>query len=203
MTFKKEISHKWPHTGAILAGGKSRRMGTPKQEILLPNGLSMIEQSIKLLSSICRQIVVVGKWDEQNKDILKKKNVQQILDHMPGLGPLCGIETLLKSSLDNEYLVIACDQPFLTEELLLKLTNKSSSHPKLFKFEGENETQPFPGYYPKSCLPIIESLTKNGKVAMYDFICNTQIEWINLPKNLSHLVRSINTPSDLQEVWQK
>ena len=33
----------WPHTGAVLAGGRSTRMGRPKEDVILPDGRGMAE----------------------------------------------------------------------------------------------------------------------------------------------------------------
>lgn len=51
---------KWPHTGAILCGGKSSRMKQPKAGILLSSGITLIEHVYLALKDVCREVVLVG-----------------------------------------------------------------------------------------------------------------------------------------------
>src|SRR3989338_1209190 len=89
--------------------------------------------------------------------ILAGGQSKRIPDHKPDSGPLGGIETLLSSNLDTEYLVVACDQPLLTVELLQKLAKSTpSSNIRLFTFESFSDINPFPGIYPSSLLPHIK-----------------------------------------------
>ena len=192
---------KWTHTGAILAGGKSKRMGLPKPDILLTDGRSMLEHVLETLSLVCKQIVIVGEWKKgENEKEENKKGIIQIADYIPGLGPLEGIGTLLSSNLDSEYLIVACDQPFLTTELLLKLVEKSSTSLQLFNFEDDKKIQPFPGYYPVSCLSYIKKSIELGKNAMHEFIRSTPVNWIQMSKDSEQFVKSINTPEELQSI---
>lgn len=103
-------------TGAILIGGRSTRMGTPKHAIALPDGRAMIEHVADVLRQVCPRLVVLGPDSPL-------PGVPAIPDLRPGLGPLAGIEALLASGLDDTYLVVPCDMPRLTAEVLQALVD--------------------------------------------------------------------------------
>lgn len=196
MAESKELN--WPHTGAVLAGGNSSRMGKPKEGILLQDGHKMIEHAISTLSPLCKNVVIIGKCEGY-----KTSNITVIPDKRPELGPLEGIETLLTSNLDTEYLVVACDQPFLTKDLLLRLvTSKSSSLIRLFGTGNrkDRETNSFPGYYSGKLLSHVQDCIQKNKLAMYTMIKSCKdVEWISISEKERLLLKSINTPCDLEE----
>jgi len=191
-------NNRWEHAGAVLAGGKSQRMGSPKAELVLPDGKKIIEHSIEILSDICKQIIVVGSH-KQDEYKLKNK-ITYIFDQKPYPGPLHGLEILLKSGLDNKYLVLACDQPLLTTDLLWKLVKEDSDKVTLFQMQGDKEVQPFPGYYPASCLVDIKKAISLGKNAMYEFIEMIKVHWIPILSDEHYLIKNINTPQEFKEL---
>ncbi|MBI2996334.1 MAG: molybdenum cofactor guanylyltransferase [Candidatus Melainabacteria bacterium] len=191
--FIENQSH-WQHTGAILAGGQSKRMGRPKEGVLLWDLRPMIEHVMDILQTICKSIVIVGKcegyYPKQNKFIS---------DRLPNLGPIGGIESLLSSNLDTEYLVVACDQPFLTQEILkFLIKDEEPEKIKLFKASGNKKINPFPGYYPASILSHVKDSIQKGRTAMHEMIVDCpSVTWIPIQESQESFLRSINTPSDL------
>ena len=187
----------WSHTAAILAGGESKRMGTPKEGIPLWDSRPMIEHIVNTISIITKKIVIVGEC----KGYSPTKDIKIIPDFEPHRGPLIGLKSLLKSNLDSAYLVIACDQPLITKELLQLLIQEESQHIKLFTGEKlEARIDPFPGYYPTSCLKNLQNMIEIGNSSMQAFLKSSKIDWIKIPEDQKHLLRSINTPQDLEEV---
>lgn len=94
----------WPHTVAILIGGQSLRMGVPKNEVVLPNGKTMLDTMITFAKNTAQHIVIVG--GEVN-------GYESIHDQRHQEGPVAGIEALLASNLDQQYLIVGCDMPKL------------------------------------------------------------------------------------------
>lgn len=193
----KEFSNlKWPHIGTILAGGQSKRMGKPKESILLWDNKPMIEHVIQVLGVVCEKIVIVGKCEGYDSDITLLE------DTIPTLGPVGGLETLLSSGIDTEYLVVACDQPLLTIELLQKLIKSTpSSNIRLFTFEGFKNINPFPGIYPSFLLSHIKYSIRKGLTAMHEMIQSCpNVTWIPINQREAALLKNINTLKDLKEL---
>jgi molybdopterin-guanine dinucleotide biosynthesis protein A len=102
-------------SGFVLAGGESRRMGQPKQRLVL-SGETMLERQVRLLSSVCGRVSVVGPPVE-----LAPPVVPYIPDLLAGRGPLGGIHAALSASRAEFNLVVACDLPFLKKRFLQQL----------------------------------------------------------------------------------
>ncbi len=190
------------YTGAILAGGRSLRMGQPKEGVLMSDGRTMIEHVIEPLSHLCQKIVIVGDClgfsVPPQASSRPQQNFIALKDDPPGKGPLSAITTLLKSGIDpNGYIVTACDQPFLTSDLL-RLLLKKTAVPTIFQPEQDEMMIPFPGYYPVSWLSIIENELASGEYGICHAILKSTVEYVSLSKEQQRLIRNINTPDELQ-----
>ena len=49
----------WNHTVAILVGGKSSRMGTPKHNVVLQNGKTMMDVMLQFARATAKKTVFV------------------------------------------------------------------------------------------------------------------------------------------------
>jgi molybdenum cofactor guanylyltransferase len=115
-------------TGAILAGGQSRRLGgLNKANLILespaaetPEGLRgttvLARQLERLARVVDRTIIVANKREE-----FSQAGVPVIPDIEPGAGAIGALYTAVHSSSTSRTLVIACDMPFVSEALLRHL----------------------------------------------------------------------------------
>ncbi len=189
--------NKWDHTGAILAGGKSSRMGMPKEGVKLQDGRPMIEHVIKPLKEVCKKVVIIGNCEGYKPN--PKENIEIIPDNFAGRGPLSGLEALLASGIDDEYLVVSCDQPLLTSDLLILLTREKTVLPRFFL--TDEEFNPFPGIYPKSWKDKIRDSIKNKNLSLCKLISNSKVSCVLLAKkDLVNQLQSINTPENLNNL---
>jgi len=181
-----------PPTAAILAGGESRRMGQPKEGVLLPDGTPMIARVISVLHTVCRQVVIVGAC----RGFQIPDGVLHLPDLHPGEGPLAGLETLLASGLDDRYLLAGCDQPLLTPDLLRRLTG-CEAEVCLFHTGNEEDFFPFPGVYSVALLPLVREALSSSRRSMKRLIQQARVTRLPLSPAEASLLRSINTPDEL------
>ena len=108
----------WSHTVAILIGGQSKRMGSPKHLVTLRNGKTMLDVMLQIASSIGNKTIILGGEVEGQKCIqdLRKQH-----------GPVGGIEALLHSDIDSNYLVLGCDMPCIVKRDILPLLESNSN----------------------------------------------------------------------------
>jgi len=151
---KKLEAGPWPHTGVVLAGGASRRMGRPKHELKLPDGRTMLEVVAGVLREVCARVVVTG-------DI--EIGLQRVADLRPDQGPLGGIEAILASGLDTQYLVCPCDTPLVTGLLLQRLTGPADGGATVFQIEGEDSVRPLPARISGDLLETVAALLDEQK----------------------------------------
>ncbi|MCW8129193.1 MAG: molybdenum cofactor guanylyltransferase [Planctomycetota bacterium] len=117
-------------TGAILAGGRSRRMeGLDKTRLRL-GGVRVLERLAGLLRDACGSCVLVAREEQLGE--LEALDLGDVYgDLFPERGPLGGLYTVLQETGDDVFL-LACDLPFLEAPLLEKILLAYRSAPKTF-----------------------------------------------------------------------
>jgi molybdopterin-guanine dinucleotide biosynthesis protein A len=183
-------------TGAILAGGRSSRMGRPKHALELPDGTMMIEHVAAALSYVCQHVVMIGQSDTLPE-------LRHVPDLRPECGPLGGIEALLASGIDSQYLVCPCDVPFITADLLRLLAEPIDSPMTAFQIEGEARFDPLPARIGAAALPVARELLDSGRRAVHELARALHAQRIIIPRRLQPQLQNINTPSDLDEARRR
>lgn len=108
---------------AVLAGGKSRRMGRPKPFLTL-GGRPLIGRVIDALADVFSEIFIVTPDDAPFLDL----GLPVVADSRPGSGALGGVFTAVQAAALPQVLVVACDMPFLNPDLLAHLAVRASGH---------------------------------------------------------------------------
>ncbi len=186
----------WPHTGAVLAGGQSRRMGRAKHALPLPDGRLMIQAVADVMAQVCQQVVVVGSTEALEK-------LQHIDDLRPGHGPLGGIEALLASGLDTQYLVCPCDVPLVTSTLLNALVVPSSTQATVLRIDGEDTVRPLPARLSAEALGTARTLLDQKRKAVHQLMQCVEIEVLGAPPEWGEHLVNINTPQEYQVLVQR
>ena len=104
----------------ILAGGKSRRMGSDKAFLEL-GGRTLLGRTLDLAKSVTKLVKIVG----DPKKFAPFGHV--IADVFPGHGPLGGIHAAFASSETALNLVLGIDLPFLDARLLRYLVTQAAA----------------------------------------------------------------------------
>lgn len=112
-------------TGAILAGGRSRRLGGLKKAglVLHPGGESILDRQLTQLRRIVDRLVIVAN----DAAGLGVSGVPVIPDLLPNNGALGGLYTAVHDARSDWALVVACDMPFISESLLAHLVRVGQS----------------------------------------------------------------------------
>ncbi len=179
-------------SAAILAGGKSSRMGTPKGLICI-EGQSMISRIAEVLKPLVDEVLVIANDDLYNhcgfpvfKDVFEEK------------GPVSGIHSALIHAQNDTVVILSCDVPFVSSGLIeFLLVHKNEAEIIVPVHQGK--TEPLIGVYGKSTLPSIEQCIVSGQTKMQEILVSLQAKHIQLPDNLfsESLFININTPEDL------
>ena len=103
--------------GAILAGGKSSRMGEDKAKLCF-RGKTLLQEMENILQNVGVNRVYISQDS-------------MIPDQIPGCGPLSGIHAILKktSSSYSHVIFVPVDMPCLTPLALKELLSASLEHP--------------------------------------------------------------------------
>jgi molybdopterin-guanine dinucleotide biosynthesis protein A len=174
-------------------------MGQYKEGIPLADGRPMIEHVIEAVRGVCAgDIAIVGRctgWSIEHKT-----RIRQIQDRHTGCGPMAGLEALLASGMSERYLVVTCDQPLLTADLLRRLTRAPKEYAVFFKAEDGKDVGPFPCVLPADWLIKIESLIAAKDLSVQGLMHSENIKWVTLPNQMKNLIRRINTKKNLAAI---
>ena len=177
----------------ILAGGKSSRMGTDKGLLLL-NGKPMIETIINTLKQITTDIIIIS-----NNVAYEGFGIPVYEDLIKNAGPLAGIYTGLKYSTHDKNIVVSCDVPFVSIELLENLFENSKNFDVTIPINN-NKTHQVIGVYDKKCISIFKNELDNNqrkmKVALEKI--NLNVVYANQFDKKEFI--NINTPIELKEI---
>jgi molybdopterin-guanine dinucleotide biosynthesis protein A len=100
-------------TGAILTGGKSRRLGRDK--VLLPHeGKPLALHMHDLLRELFPRVILIGHARPE----LKIHGLECVEDLIPGKGVLGGIYTALNTAHTPHIFVAGADMPFITRSII-------------------------------------------------------------------------------------
>jgi molybdopterin-guanine dinucleotide biosynthesis protein A len=160
-------------TGVILAGGKSSRFGVNKA-LLEINGSKLIDRVTGLLISIFERVILItNSPDEYSYLGLPIRE-----DLIKGLGPIGGILTGLEDINNEAGFFIACDMPFISEDLIRYIVSISGGFdavvPKI-----DWKIEPLHALYRKSCLPVIRGLIASGVYQTFKAFDTLNVRYLN------------------------
>ena len=184
-------------TGMILAGGKSSRMGEDKSFILF-SGKPLIENLIDKLSPLFEDLIIITNQPH----LYRKYGIKTQRDILPGRGSLGGMYTGLLFSKNMYNFIVACDMPFLNQDLVEYILKESNGYDVVVP-ERNGKFQPLCAVYSKNCIRPIETKLSRNNLKITDFFQYVQVKTITEkeigkldPQQLCFV--NINTPQDYQ-----
>ena len=119
--------------GAVLAGGKSERMGKDKLFLEI-NNKKLIEYTIDKVKKYLKKVIIITN---QDNEFFSKNNLITVKDCIEGqLGPLVGILTAMKWAKENLtkcswIATFPCDTPFFPESIIRSFIKESEKKESL------------------------------------------------------------------------
>jgi molybdenum cofactor guanylyltransferase len=178
--------------GFVLAGGGSTRMGRDKA--LLPHaGSTLLETVAQRVQGAAGSVTIVGSPGRY-----AHFGFPVIADLVEGCGPLGGIFTALSVTQADWNLVVACDMPAVTEDLLRALLDAAERAGRDILVPATSEgVEPLCAVYHRRALPAVESAIRHKHLKMQDFV--SSMEAARWPVAALSLFRNINTPAQFSE----
>ena len=188
-------------TGIVLAGGKGQRLGCLNKASEVINNKSLIGRVVSSLDFLSSIVIVTSNSRQVIPKFETTIPVRTVIDFYPDKGPLGGIYSGLENSQSTRNLVVACDMPFLNQNLLKYLIEISDKFDVAVPRLGEC-LEPLHAVYSKSCISPIKQLLKEGNLnirRLFDmvrvrYVTPEEIERFD-SKHLSFF--NINTVQDL------
>jgi molybdenum cofactor guanylyltransferase len=181
-------------TVSILCGGKSSRMESEKGLVLWHNK-PFIEHIIKAVLPISTAIQLITNGEEYNYLPYVK-----IKDTIADKGPLGGIYTALEHSKTELNLILSCDIPLISTEILLEIIQKHTAGIDITILADEHKIHPLIGLYSKNMLPIIEQSIKVNDLKMMHLLNRVSHTIHTIANKKSNQLQNINTKVQLYEL---
>ncbi|OGL59686.1 MAG: hypothetical protein A3J27_04190 [Candidatus Tectomicrobia bacterium RIFCSPLOWO2_12_FULL_69_37] len=186
---------RFPFPAAILAGGRSQRMGRDK--FLLPlGGEPVIRRVARLLGSVFSRVFVVAARARPFEEL----GFEAAEDLLPGNDSLGGLHAAVSRAGAPHVFVAGCDMPFLQLSLLRGLASRAAEADVVIPLR-EGYPEPLCAVYGRACEPAIRGRIEAGRLKMVGFHEEVRVvrveeaEWRAWdPEGLSF--RNLNTPED-------
>ncbi|MCK4660126.1 MAG: molybdenum cofactor guanylyltransferase [Phycisphaerae bacterium] len=111
----------------LLAGGASKRFGSPKALLELTPGCTMLEHVAMAASAVADEVVILGNPPTLPDSLA---TIPILADAAPVCGPMGGLCTLLEYCSPRWGLLLACDLPVLRTVVLQRLLQVALNHPQ-------------------------------------------------------------------------
>ena len=186
-------------TGVILAGGKSTRYGTNKAFAEV-QGVRLIERTISVMGSVCPRLLLVTNTPAEYAYL----QLPMVEDLIKGLGPLGGIYTGLEVIDDENGLFVACDMPFLREDLLRYMVTLRGDFDAVVP-RVNWMVEPLHALYTKNCLPSLRKFVRSQELQILKFFQKIRVRYMEeeeirkIDPDLKSFF-NINRPEDLERI---
>ncbi len=183
-------------SGAVLAGGRSKRMGSDKASLVI-GGRSLLEMQLDKLRSAGIQDLMVCDAAGSNRII--PADARLVEDLQPDKGPLCAIASALNASGAECCVILSVDAAAVsadTVEKLMRTAEESSA--EIVVLASPSGIQPLVGVYKKSLAEDALALVNNGRLAVRELFRDHPPMLLELPDDSPELL-NCNTPEDLEK----
>ena len=182
---------------AVLAGGKSSRMGQ--------NKVLMEYQNRRFLDRICEELrgfdekpcisaAIPGEYEDLGLPV--------VCDEHREIGPMEGIRQVLIHTSCDYVFVCAGDMPFITGDLVRYMAEFISSDYDCYCMVDEDHIHPLCAIYSKKILPVIEELIEQGQYRLMQILRRVRTKYIRLESSCfdKKQLRNINTGEEFESL---
>ena len=153
-------------TAAILAGGKSSRMGFDKQ-LLIEDDRRILETVIETLKQAFSDILIVTARPE----LYEGMGVRLFQDEYRGKGPLAGVHAALCNARSRYVYLLACDMPVVSLPFIRHMKESiQDSGADICACKVNDRMEPFNTFYSRNLLPDVTHRLETGNSSLFRFI---------------------------------
>lgn len=192
-----------PLTAAVLAGGRSVRMGVDKTLLAL-EGRPLVARVCEAVAEVCSATIVVTNRPEALEGVTLPDGTRVIQDEVAYQGPLGGLATALAAAETEWVLLVAADMPHLEPSIIEALWSARDGGDAVVPVAEKGHEPLLALYRVEGCIGPVREVLATGRrrvVAIFP-----QIRLVEVPvdalrsadPDLRSLV-NVNTPADLAD----
>ncbi len=176
-------------SGAVLAGGGNKRMGTKKADLML-GGQTLLEIQVQKLKMLGIEDIMVSGYDKP------VEGTRAVADVYPGKGPLGGVHACLKAAEKPACLVVSVDTPLVPAEVLEELIREHEGDATVLAHGDLIE--PLLAVYDSSLNERAETLILSDSWSMRRMSSNPAVKRVEYTGDMD-LLLNCNTPEDFEK----
>ncbi|UEX90562.1 molybdenum cofactor guanylyltransferase MobA [Staphylococcus ratti] len=187
----------------ILAGGESRRFGTPKAFAKIQGEYFFEKIYQTLVSTNMFSDIIIST----NETLAAQfEGYRTVVDHPAhkNKGPLSGLYSIMSQDDNDFYFVISVDTPMVTDKAISQLyqfliSNLIEEQLIIAGYKANNRPIPTIAFYHKAALPKIESALNSDDYSMRHVYQSVSTDWldVNDVEGPSYWHRNINFQEEL------
>jgi molybdopterin-guanine dinucleotide biosynthesis protein A len=202
-------------SGLILAGGEGLRMAGRDKGLICLAQKPLVEYAIDCIAPLVDDLTISCN---RNRALYQGYQLNCIVDNKKGeklensQGPMAGLAAGLQHAKHDWLLVIPCDTPLMTTQIMAQLLTKLSTQTGsfldtyasndplqaiVFSHQG---LQPLHGLYHKSMLPIFEQCLAENKNALQKLLRSMDCIHIVEAKNAEFSFNNANDSTELNTI---
>lgn len=183
--------------GFVLAGGAGSRMGGPKASLSL-GGEAVVSRVVRAMSNQVTSISIVT----DRPDEVAFLGLPTLPDIHKNSGPLGGLHSALASSSTPDILLVSCDLPFLSANLIAALIERHGPKPITVPRTSDG-LHPLCAVYSRTLRQEVERHLDDRRLSMHDLIEASGALVVDVaglhPSVLERELMNLNAPEDLEK----
>lgn len=182
----------------ILCGGKSRRMGRDKAELIIEDR-TFLEHIIGELKGFEELILSVDSMEKEMK-------YTAVTDVYPNCGPMGGIHAALSACDSDALLVVPCDLPLFRRELGEYLcTMLTEDTDAVIPVTSDGRIHPLCAVYRKRTFSVFERYLKAGNYKILNAYNDMRIKYLPMDQTpcSEKWLQNINTPQEYDALCRR
>jgi molybdopterin-guanine dinucleotide biosynthesis protein A len=182
--------------GILLAGGESRRFGSPKAFAKI-DGELFYEKAYKALDAVCDHVVIVARPEQQSR-FPADLDVITDLPIVAGQGPLAGIFTAMTQRPGDQYVVLPCDMPFITANETARLIGQMDVSKNITAVQTPEERVPLFSVWKTGMQEALKAELIDGQRKVMVFMEKAGTVWLDSSQinENADVFRNINRPDE-------
>lgn len=162
------------------------------------HGRTQLEWTFDLVAELCMATFVSVRPDQRDEPT--RAQFPQIVDLQPGIGPIAGISAALRQHPKAAWLVVACDLPFITREVLADLIERRDPAAVATAFRSAHDGLPEPLcaiWEPAAREPLLRYIEADKRCPR-KFLMGASVRLLDLPD--TRALDNINTSEEYRAV---
>lgn len=191
--------------GFVLVGGASSRMGRDKSQLFI-DGRRLYERAISALKPVCASRVSLVGVENTNVGIETDVTLiadMQIADKCGFRAPLLGLNTALTKATTPWIAILACDLPFVTSDLMIKLASCCEEEfDAVVPIQPDSIPQPLCAFYRHGeCLQAAKEMLRTRDFKLQHFLSRIAVRYVKFEEiadlaGSNRFFLNVNTPED-------